>query len=133
MVMGKNVTTFDWEWGRTSDPRKRVEKALLAHQVSVRSLAKRSIAGKHHTTKLKFTLQIVEILALTIIIISWFCVLLVVSGDVHPNSGPFSASSSNSSLNTTNMSSSILSSLNLSSHLTSLHFNVQSIVPKSRF
>ena len=101
----------------------------LAHQVSVRGLTKRSITGKHYTTNVKFTLQIVEILALSIII-SWLYVILVVSGDVHPNPGPLSASSSNSSLNTTYMSSSLLSSLNLSSHLSFVHYNVQSIVPK---
>ena len=100
----------------------------LAHQVSVRGLTKRSIAGKHHTTNVKFTLQIVEILALTTII-SWLYVLLVVSGDVHPNPGPLtSSSSSNSSLDTTNMSFSLLNSLNLSSHLSFVHYNVQSIV-----
>ena len=80
----------------------------LAHQVSVRGLTKRSIAGKQHTTNVKVTLQIVKTLALSIII-SWLYVLLVVSGDVHPNPGPLSASSSNSSLNTTYMSSSLLS------------------------
>ena len=101
----------------------------LASQVSVRGLTKRSIAGKHYNTNVKFTLQIIEILALSIII-SWLYVLLVVSGDVHPNPGPLSASSSNSSLNTTYMSSSLLSSLNLSSHLSFVHYNVQSIVPK---
>ena len=102
----------------------------LAYQVSLRGLTKRSIAGKHYTTNVKFTLQIIEILALSIII-SWLYVLLVVSGDVHPNPGPLSASSSNSYLYTTYMSSSFLSSLNLSSHLfLFVHYNVQSKVPK---
>ena len=55
----------------------------LAHQVSARGLTKRSIAGKHHPTNVKFTLQIVEILALSIKI-SWLSVPLVVSGDVNP-------------------------------------------------
>ena len=64
---------------------------VLAHQVSIRGPTKRSITGKHHTTNVKFTLQIVKILALSIMI-SWLCVLLVVSGDVHPNPGTLSSS-----------------------------------------
>ena len=46
----------------------------LASQVSVRGLTKRSITGKHYTTNVKFTLQIIEILALSIIIF-WLYVL----------------------------------------------------------
>ena len=91
--------------------------------------SKSSIAGKHYSTYAKCTLQTVEVLSLSIKV-SWLYVLLVVSGDVHPHPGPFSASFLNSSLNTTNMSSSLLSSLNLSSHLSFVHFNFQSIVPK---
>ena len=59
-----------------------------------------------------------------------YAFLLLLSIIVHPNPGPFSASSSNSSLNTTNMSSSFLSSLNFFGHLSFVHYNVQSTVPK---
>ena len=78
-----------------------------------------SIAGKHHTINVKFTLQTVEFLSSSIIV-SWLYALLVVSGDVHPHQGLLSAY----------MSSSHLSALNLSSHLSLVHCNVQSIIPK---
>ena len=48
--------------------------------------------------------------------------MLLLSGNVHANPGPSSLSSS--------VSSCILSSLNLSRHLSFVHYNVQSIVPK---
>ena len=56
----------------------------------------------------------------------WLFVLLLLSGNVHPYPGPSSLSTDSSC----SVSSSILSSLNLSRHLSFVHYNVQSIVPK---
>ena len=53
--------------------------------------------------------------------------LLLKSGDVHPNPGPSSETSDNLSRSS---ASSILDSINLSRHLPFVHHNVQSIVPK---
>ena len=57
----------------------------------------------------------------------WLIVLLLLrSGNVHPNPGP----SSTSSVTSSGSSASILSSISLSRHLSFVHYNVQSIVPK---
>ena len=53
------------------------------------------------------------------------------SGDVHPNPGPASSSSSiSSSSNSSHDSFSFLNTLNLSKHLSFIHYNVQSIASK---
>ena len=52
------------------------------------------------------------------------------SGDVHPNLGPSSVSSDTSDNLSRSSASSILDSINLSRHLSFVHHNVQSIVPK---
>ena len=63
---------------------------------------------------------------------TWLCILLLCSGDVHPNPGPLSSSPSSASINTSSstMSTDILDALNVSHNLSFVHYNVQSIVPK---
>ena len=56
--------------------------------------------------------------------------LLLQSGDVHPNPGPSSVSSDTSDNLSRSPVSPILDSINLSRHLSFVHHNVQSIVPK---
>ena len=72
------------------------------------------------------------ILGLTVVVlVTWLYILLTYAGDIHPNPGPLSTTSSNSdSTSTSNMSSSILDSLNLNHHLSFVHYNVQSILTK---
>ena len=52
--------------------------------------------------------------------------LLLQSGDIHPNPGPSSVASDISD----SSASTILNSINLSRHLSFVHYNIQSIVPK---
>ena len=56
--------------------------------------------------------------------------LLLQSGDVHPNPGPASVSSDTFDTLSRSSASPILDSINLSRHLSFVHHNVQSIVPK---
>ena len=55
--------------------------------------------------------------------------LLILSGNVHPNPGPLSETSSNSSSDS-NFSIPILKTLNINHHLSFVHYNVQSILSK---
>ena len=61
----------------------------------------------------------------------WLSVILLCSGDVHPNPGPSSTSSSESvSGLSTNISTSIFSSLSSGHGLSFVHYNIQSIASK---
>ena len=83
-------------------------------------------------TNIKFT-RVVCLLGALAIALLWLWTLLLTSGDVHPNPGPSSMSSNSSSSNFSNSlndSFSFLNTLNLSKHLSFIHYNVQSIVNK---
>ena len=76
------------------------------------------------TRNTQFTKTCVHIL-FAIFICSFFCLLLLLSGDIHPNPGPAT------SCNTSESSSpSSVSHEQLSSHLSIFHLNVQSLLPK---
>ena len=61
----------------------------------------------------------------------WLTILLICSGDIHPNPGPSSIPSSlNSSSSSHNHSNNSLRSLNFSHNLSFVHYNVQSILNK---
>ena len=62
--------------------------------------------------------------------LTWLGILLLMSGDVHPNPGQNSTSSHSSSSSTSNDSFSFINTLNLSKHLSFVQYNVQSIVNK---
>ena len=64
--------------------------------------------------------------------ITWLGILLLLSGDVHPNPGQISTSSHSSSSSSSgeSFSFSFLNTLTLSKHLSFVHYNVQSIVNK---
>ena len=83
-------------------------------------------------TNIKFT-RVVCLLGALAIALLWLWTLLLTSGDVHPNPGPSSMSSNSSSSNfsnSLNYSFSFLNTLNLSKHLSFIHYNVQSIANK---
>ena len=66
----------------------------------------------------------------TSLLLAWLSVLLLIlSGNVHPNPGPLSETSSNSSSDS-NFSTSIRKTLNINHHLSFVHSNVQSILSK---
>ena len=83
-------------------------------------------------TNIKFT-RVVGLLGALSIALLWLWTLLLTSGDVHPNPGPSIMSSNSSSSNFSNSSNdsfSFLNTLNLSKHLSFIHYNVQSIANK---
>ena len=84
------------------------------------------IIGKRSQSNLKFTVYLNVILFCTVFALLALHLLLLQSGDIHPNPGPSSVASDTSD----SSASSILNSLNLSRHLSFVHYNVQSIVPK---
>ena len=78
------------------------------------------------THNIKFVHDCFEVGTITIFI-TWLGILLLISGDVHPNPGQVALSSSSS---TSNESFSFLNTLNLSKHLSFVQYNVQSIIHK---
>ena len=88
-------------------------------------------SGKVMVDISKFVLKSLQHFACSVFL-TWQCILLLCSGDVHPNLGPHSSSSSSASINTSssNMSTNILYALNVSHYLSFVHYNVQSIMPK---
>ena len=68
-----------------------------------------------------------------IVFTTWLTILLLCSGDIHPNPGPTSHSSSSvTSLSTSSssLSTTVFDSLPLNHNLSFVHYNVQSILPK---
>ena len=69
---------------------------------------------------------------LCLVFLTWLSILLQCSGDVHPIPGPLSSTSSSASIDTSssNMSTDIFDTFNVSHNLSFVHYNVQRIVPK---
>ena len=78
-----------------------------------------------HNTNLSFSIACLSLLLVSVLL-SWVIDLILLSGDVHPNPGPDSVSS----LPDTSTSSSISTLGALSNHLSIMHMNIQSILPK---
>ena len=76
-------------------------------------------------TNLSFSIACLSLLLVSVLL-SWVIDLILLSGDVHPNPGPDSVSS----LPDTSTSSSISTLGALSNHLSIMHMNIQSILPK---
>ena len=70
------------------------------------------------------------LILLTTVFTLWLTILLLCSGDIHPNSGPSSIASSLNSSTSHNHSNNSLRSLNLSHNRSFVHYNVQSILNK---
>ena len=88
------------------------------------------INGKHYMSNVVFT-NILILILITTIIATWAYSLLLCCGDIHPHPGPVSSTSTisnDSSLS--NSSCSMTDNLNLSHHLSFVHYNVQSISSK---
>ena len=78
-----------------------------------------------HNTNLSFSIACLSLLLVSVLL-SWVIDLILLSGDVHPNPGPDSVSS----LSDTSTSSSISTLGALSNHMSIMHMNIQSILPK---
>ena len=98
---------------------------VLLHRCIKHHSLQHALTGKGYRANYEFTI-FTFVTFFSVLSVLWLFVLLLLSGNVHPNPGPSSLSSDSSS----SVSSSILSSLNLSRHLSFVHYNVQSIVPK---
>ena len=77
----------------------------------------------------KFTIQCI-IFLLVLNVVLWLFVLLLCAGDIYPNPGPQSVSSSSSSSIASNMSTDVFSSLSISHNLSFVKYNVKKIVNK---
>ena len=102
----------------------------LNNAIPKHGLRKRTIPGKSSKANVIFSFIVVYSL-FPFVVATWLAVLLLCSGDVHPNPGPSSVSSTESLSSTaSNLSSSILNSLTTGHNLSFIHYNVQSILNK---
>lgn len=86
--------------------------------------------GRSYQTNLKFTKRLTVYFSITCFV-TWLAVLLLLSGNVHPNPGPLSLSSAEStSSSSSSFADAVFDSLNLDYHLSFVQYNVQSIAPK---
>ena len=87
--------------------------------------------GRSYQTNFKFTKRLTFYFSITCFV-TWLAVLLLLSGNVHPNPGPLSLSSvgSTSSSSSSSFADAVFDPLNLDYHLSFVQYNVQSIAPK---
>ena len=105
------------------------KKEFLAYKTCMHGYRKTVIMGKSLRENFAFTL-IVVICFLAVNFAKWLSIILLCSGDIHPNPGPSTTSSSDSSSSSSNMSHSIFNSLSLNHNLSFAYYNVQSIISK---
>ena len=72
----------------------------------------------------------VYICSFTVMLIAWLSVLLLSAGDINPNPGPSSSTSSVTTSSISCISSTFTNSLNISHLLSFVHYNVQSLASK---
>ena len=103
----------------------------LAHKTYMHPFSRLILIGKSTVANTRLVSLIVSCFS-AIEFALWLNIILLCSGDVHPNPGPLSAASSYSSISSSssNMSATIFSSLNTSHNLSFVHYNVQSVLPK---
>ena len=102
----------------------------LAYELCMHSNCQTITQGKTFRANVRSSLVIIGIF-IGIVFETWLAIILLCSGDVHPNPGPSSASSTASSINSSlNMSHSLLDSLSLNHNLSFIHYNVQSVFAK---
>ena len=95
-------------------------------QIELNHIRRRIVFGKEFLNNCKFTRHVI-LLLITIIMTTWIFAILLLSGDIHPNPGPYSSSSSSDSLS---IQPSAFNFSNLCNRLSFVHYNVQSLVPK---
>ncbi|MES9991692.1 MAG: reverse transcriptase domain-containing protein, partial [Candidatus Thiodiazotropha sp.] len=102
---------------------------FLGHNIRTHSHRKTTMLGKSMRANFSFTL-IIATCFLVINFATWLSIILLCSGDIHPNPGPSTTSSSDSLSNSSSMSDTIFNSLSLNHNLSFVHYNVQSIISK---
>ena len=104
------------------------QTATLPYTCSKHHFSKRFLPGRGHQSNCDFT-YLAFVIFSSVLLTFWIPILLLSqAGDVHPNPGP--ASTSSDSNMSDSPTTSILHSSALSKHLSFIHYNVQSIVPK---
>ena len=93
-------------------------------------MVRRSIPGKEYSSNYEFTSFVLGNFFHMVYSLLLIHLLLLQSGNVHPHPGPSSASSDTANISTLSSTLSSLHTLGLSRHLSFVHYNVQSIVPK---
>ena len=92
------------------------------------NMLKRILPGKHYAKNCTFTSNCLLTFFSTIAV-SWFFILILQSGDIELNPGPYSVADSSIS-RSSNPDTSFTSIAGLANHLSMVHYNVQSIVNK---
>ena len=106
------------------------ESEFLAHNLYMYENRKRAIPGKSAQANADFTTNLALCFSF-VAFATWLVLLLFSCGDVHPNPGPLSTSSSSSNFTSSSgMSNTLFSSLSLNHNLSFVHYNVQSIFSK---
>ena len=104
-----------------------LENEHLAHKLYMHRNRKKLTAGKSLQANADFILNLGLCFSF-VVFTTWLVLLLYSCGDVHPNPGPLSTSSTSSSYSSSSgMSNTIFSSLDLSHNLSFVHYNVQSV------
>ena len=90
-------------------------------------MLKHILPGKRLKSNIAFT-RLVCSLLFTLVTVTWTLCIMMQAGDIHPNPGP--ATVSTSSISSLASVSSAFNFSKLSNHLSVVHYNVQSLVPK---
>ena len=103
---------------------------ILPYLCAKHSMVRRTIPGKEYSSNHEFTSFVLGNFFHMVYSLLLIHLLLLQSGNVHPHPGPSSASSDTANISTLSSTLSSLHTLGLSRHLSFVHYNVQSIVPK---
>ena len=90
-------------------------------------MLKHILPGKRLKSNIAFT-RLVCSLLFTLVTVTWTLCIILQAGDIHPNPGP--ATVSTSSISSLASVSTAFNFSKLSNHLSVVHYNVQSLVPK---
>ena len=105
------------------------QNECVANNIISHNYCKKSAIGKNHEANAKF-MSYVCICSFTVILIACFSVLLLSAGDIHPNPGPSSSTTSVTTSSLSSIFSTLINSLNISHHLSFVYYNVQSLASK---
>ena len=111
-----------------------IETAPTVYHGDVYVVTRKFPIGVVHLYNIMYNIKYIKDCLETVAIATfsaWLFVLLLISGDVHPNPGPASTSSISSSSISSRDSSSFFNSMNFCKHLSFIHYNVQSIANKT--
>ena len=105
------------------------QNECVANNIINHNYCKKLKIGKNHEANAKFMFYI-YICSFTVMLIAWLSVLLLSAGDIYPNPCPSSSTSSVTTTSISSISSTFINSLNISHHLSFVHYNVQSLASK---